>query len=81
MILRLTIDASQSQEDIEETIVHEFTLHGANIDKMIDIYRTQGTDAAIDFFYQTSGKEEHLLNKPLYDTTMKELEQNKEKEQ
>ena len=72
-VLNLKIDVSGSEKELQETIVHEFTLHGEKIEKTIKILRSKGVDAAIEYFNNSTQAEEHKKNKYYYDSTMKEL--------
>ena len=62
-----------SEEQIAETIVHEFTLHGIHIDKAVSDYREAGVDVAIDEYSKTEEKKDHEINKWLYDKTRDEI--------
>jgi RHS repeat-associated protein len=77
LFFEMKIDASMSESAMAETIVHEFTLHGALIDNTIDIYRKKGADEALKFFYKTTGEQDHENNKILYEKTKNELLFNK----
>ena len=77
LIFEMKIDASMAESNMAETIVHEFTLHGALIDNTIDIYRKSGVDEALKYFNNTTEEQDHIMNKPLYEKTKTELLQNK----
>ena len=77
LYFEMKIDASRSESELAETIVHELTLHGALIDETISIYREQGIDKALEFFYKTTEDQDHENNIHLYEKTKKELLQNK----
>ena len=77
LFFEMKIDASMSEAQMAETIVHEFALHGALIDETIDIYRKKGVDDALEFYNKTTEEQDHKKNKPLYEKTKDELLLNK----
>ena len=77
----LKLDCYQTTDELVETITHECTLHGYNLEKIIEAYRNEGIESARSVFNKTSEELEHLdksITSPvfggaLYKKTEKEI--------
>ena len=73
----------QNQEEITESLLHEFTLHGYLINDIIEAYRNGGIEAAQKIYNSMSESSDHddlktqlhVKGGGLYNKTAKELTQ------